>query len=333
MKTRSLGKTLNVSEIGMGCMGFSHGYGEIPNQDYAIDAIRAAYDCGCTFFDTAERYGPYLLPENIGHNERIVGKALKPFRKDVVLATKLHIATDEPKQDGSVYNTLRRHVEASMDRLGTDYIDLYYLHRVNPDIPVEDIAQGMGRLIDEGIIRGWGLSMVNVEYLKRVQDIAPVSAVQNIYSMMDRAYEKGVIPYCLEHNIGFVAFSPIASGYLSGKVNPDQKFEGDDVRQWVPQLKKENMEANKPLLELLSRISSAKGITNAQLSLAWMLHKYPNVVPIPGSKNKERILENLGASQVELTDSEFASLEDALANITIHGQRKDLGSRTEFIDD
>ena len=333
MKTRSLGTSLSVSEIGIGCMGFSHGYGQIPSQDYAIDAIRAAYDYGCTFFDTAERYGPYLRPENIGHNERIVGKAIKPFRKDVVLATKLHIATEEPEQDGSVYNTLRRHVEASMERLDTDYIDLYYLHRVNPDIPVEDIAEGMGRLIDEGIIRGWGMSMVNVAYLQRDQDITPVSAVQNIYSMMDRAYEKGVIPYCLEHNIGFVAFSPIASGYLSGKVNPDQKFEGDDVRQWVPQMKKENMEANKPLLELLSRISSEKGITNAQLSLAWMLHKYPNVVPIPGSKNKERILENLGACQVELTDSEFSSLEDALANITIHGQRKDLGAKTEFIDD
>lgn len=201
------------------------------------------------FFDTAEGYGPFLRPENRGHNERILGKAIQPFRKKIVLATKLHIASEEPAQDGSVYQTIRRHAEASLDRLQTDYIDLYYLHRINPDIPVEEVAQAMGRLIDEGMIRGWGMSMVNVAYLQRVQDIAPLTAVQNIYSMMDRAYEKGVIPYCLEHNIGFVAFSPIASGYLSGKVDPDQKFEGDDVRQWVPQMKRENMIANRPLLD------------------------------------------------------------------------------------
>ena len=243
VKTRKL-RDLTVSEIGMGCMGFSHGYGEIPSEEYAIEAIRKAYEFGCNFFDTAESYGPYLRPENRGHNERIIGKAIRPFRKDVILATKLHMAAEEPAQDGSVYQTIRRHAEASLERLQTDYIDLYYLHRVNPDISVEEVAQAMGRLIAEGMIRGWGMSMVNVEYLKRVQDITPLTAVQNIYSMLDRAYEKGVIPYCMEHNIGFVPFSPIASGYLSGKVSPDQKFEGDDVRQWVPQMKKENMISN-----------------------------------------------------------------------------------------
>lgn len=331
MKTRKL-KDLTVSEIGMGCMGFSHGYGEIPSEEYAIDAIRKAYDYGCTFFDTAEGYGPYLRPENRGHNERIVGKAVRDFRKDVILATKLHMATDEPKQDGSVYQTLRRHVEASLERLQSDYIDLYYLHRVNPEIPMEDVAEGMGRLIQDGLIRGWGMSMVNVAYLERVQDITPLTAVQNIYSMMDRAYEKGVIPYCLEHDIGFVPFSPIASGYLSGQVDPNQEFKGDDVRQWVPQLKKENMIANKPLLDVLSDMAGKKGVTNAQISLAWMLHKYPHIVPIPGSKNQERILENLGAWNVELTDAEFAELEEVLGSMMIHGQRSDLNAPTEFID-
>ena len=207
-----------------------------------------------------------------------------------------------------------------------------YLHRVNPDIPVEDVAEAMGKLIREGLIRGWGLSMVNAAILERVQGITLVTAVQNIYSMMDRAYEKGVIPYCQEHNIGFVAFSPIASGYLSGKVDPSQSFSGDDVRQWVPQMKKENMEANRPLLEVLSDMAAKKQATNAQISLAWMLRKYPHVVPIPGSKNKERILENLGAWKVELSKEEFEQLEDALSRLTIHGQRKDLGAKAEYID-
>lgn len=331
VKTRKL-RDLTVSEIGMGCMGFSHGYGEIPSEEYAIEAIRTAYEFGCNFFDTAESYGPYLRPENRGHNERIVGKAIRPFRKDVILATKLHMATEEPAQDGSVYQTIRRHAEASLERLQTDYIDLYYLHRVNPDISVEEVAQAMGRLIAEGLIRGWGMSMVNVEYLKRVQDITPLTAVQNIYSMLDRAYEKGVIPYCMEHNIGFVPFSPIASGYLSGKVSPDQKFEGDDVRQWVPQMKKENMIGNRPVLDIVSEMAARKNATNAQISLAWMLHKYPHVVPIPGSKNKERILENLGAWEVKLTDDEFRTLQDALDRVEIHGQRRDLMAKTEYID-
>lgn len=331
MKTRKL-RDLTVSEIGMGCMGFSHGYGQIPDEKYSIEAIRKAYEYGCNFFDTAEKYGPDLLPENMGHNECIVGKAVKDFRSNVVLATKLHIATEEPEQDGSVYNTIRRHVEASLERLQTKYIDLYYLHRVNPDIPLEEIAEAMGRLIKEGIIRGWGMSMVTVDFLKRVQDIAPVSAVQNIYSMMERDYEKSVIPYCLENNIGFVSFSPIASGYLSGKVEPDQKFEGDDVRKWVPQFKRENLIANKPLLDVISDMAVQKNVSNAQISLAWMLYKYPHVVPIPGSKNQERILENLGACEAKLMGEEFRELEDALGRITIHGQRRELGAVAEYID-
>lgn len=329
MKTRKLGD-IEVSEIGMGCMGFSHGYGAVPEENYSIEAIHKAYDYGCTFFDTAEVYGMQQFEK--GHNERLVGKATEPFRKDIVLATKLHIDTEEPKQDGSLYNSIRRHLDASMDKLRTDYIDLYYLHRVNIDIPVEEVAEVMKKLIEQGLIRGWGMSMVNTAFLERVQNIAPLSAVQNIYSMMDRDYEKKVIPYCAEHNIGFVAFSPVASGFLSGQVTTETKFGFDDVRTWVPQMKRENIIANQPVLDLLSVYAEKKNATKAQISLAWMLKKYSHVVPIPGSKSQGHILENLGAGEVELSDEEFASLEKVLSTITIHGNRKDVGFGSEFID-
>ena len=329
MKTRQL-RDLTVSEIGMGCMGFSHGYGKVPDEDYSIEAIRKAYDYGCTFFDTAEVYGMQQFEK--GHNERLVGKAIEPFRKEIILATKLHIDTDEVKTDGSLYNTIRRHLEASMQKLRTDYTDLYYLHRINPDIPVEDVADVMGRFIKDGLIRGWGLSMVNKELLERANKVTPVSAVQNIYSMLDRDYEKKVIPYCAENNIGFVAFSPIASGFLSGKVTTETKFGFDDVRTWVPQMKKENIIANQPVLDLISSYANQKNASNAQIALAWMLKKYPHIVPIPGSKNRERILENLGAWKTELTDDEFEALDAALSKIAVHGSRKDVGFATEYID-
>lgn len=329
MKTRQL-RDLTVSEIGMGCMGFSHGYGKVPDEDYSIEAIRKAYDYGCTFFDTAEVYGMQQFEK--GHNERLVGKAIEPFRKEITLATKLHIDTDEVKTDGSLYNTIRRHLEASMQKLRTDYTDLYYLHRINPGIPVEDVADVMGRFIKDGLIRGWGLSMVNKELLERANKVTPVSAVQNIYSMLDRDYEKKVIPYCAENNIGFVAFSPIASGFLSGKVTTETKFGFDDVRTWVPQMKKENIIANQPVLDLISAYANQKNATNAQIALAWMLKKYPHIVPIPGSKNRERILENLGAWKTELTDDEFEALDAALSKIAVHGSRKDVGFATEYID-
>ena len=190
----------------------------------------------------------------------------------------------------------------------------------------------MGRLIDEGLIRGWGLSMVTVDFIDRAHKVTPVSAVQNIYSMMERDYEKKVIPYCQENNIGFVAFSPIASGYLSGKVTADTKFVGDDVRRWVPQLSQQNLEANQPFIDLVAGMAKRKNATNAQISMAWMLKKYPHVVPIPGSKNQERILENLRASEVELTDSEFQELETALAAIQVYGRRKDVNMGSEYMD-
>ena len=320
MKTRKI-KNLVVSEIGMGCMGFSHGYGKIPDEDYSIEAIRKGYEAGCTFFDTAEVYGPNLEPQFKGHNEKIVGKAIKDFRQNVILATKLHIPTDEVKADG-VYKTLRNHLEKSLERLQTDYVDLYYLHRINPAVEVEEVAAGMGQLIKDGLIKGWGLSQVPVKIIEKAQKITPLTAVQNIYSMLERGVEEEVIPYCLKNDIGLVAFSPISSGFLSGKVTAKTEFEKvDDVRKFVPQLTKENIEANQPILEVIARFADLKNATNAQIALAWMLHKYPNVVPIPGSKNHGRILENLGASNVELTDAEFNELETALNACTVYGHR------------
>ena len=281
-----------------------------------IEAIRNAFEHGCTFFDTAEVYSPGL--SGIGHNERIVGKALEKVRDQAVIATKLFL---QAGLGGSVYKTIRSHLEASMDRLRTDRVDLYYLHRMG-GVPVEKVAEAMGRLIDDGLIRGWGLSQVDVDIIERAQRVTPLAAIQNIYSMVERDSEARIIPYCMEHNIGFVPFSPIASGLLSGKITPQTQFESyDDVRNWVPQLSKANIAGNQTIVELLRQYAEMKHATPAQISLAWMLHKYPNVVPIPGSKNKDRIIENLDAANVELTDEEFTALEASLNQCKVYGHR------------
>lgn len=318
MNKRKLG-SLEVSPIGMGCMGFSHGYGQVPDEAYSIEAIRKAHEYGCNFFDTAEAYGNVMFTE--GHNELIIGKAVHNFRNEVVLATKFHIHPEDFLSGNTLYEEIRRHMAQSMKRLQTDHIDLYYLHRVNENIPVEDVAEAMGRLIKEGDISEWGLSQVSVETLAKAHAVTPVAAVQNLYSMLERDCEKDIFPYTMEHNIGVVPFSPIASGFLSGKVTTETKFEGDDVRTWVAQLSKENIEGNQPILDILYRFANEKNATNAQISLAWMLRKYPNVIPIPGSKNQERILENLGAWNVNLTDAEFDALEKAINTCTIFGHR------------
>ena len=319
MKTRKLGE-ITVSEVGMGCMAFSHGYGNIPPEQYSIEAIQNAYAHGCTFFDTAEIYSPNL--SGIGHNERIVGKALRNVRENVVIGTKLFLSSSEVRREGSVYGAVRRHLEGSLDRLQTDYADIYYLHRTSGGVHIEEVAEAMGRLMEEELIQGWGLSQVDVDIIDRAQQITPLSAIQNIYSMVERDMEQAVIPYCMEHNIGVVPFSPIASGLLSGNITADTQFEqNDDVRNWVPQLSRQNLAANQPIVDLLGQYAKQKNATSAQISLAWMLHKYPNVVPIPGSKNKERIVENLNAAQVELTEEEFASLEESLNQCRVYGHR------------
>jgi aryl-alcohol dehydrogenase-like predicted oxidoreductase len=315
MKKRML-RDIEVSEVGMGCMAFSHGYGKIPPEDYSIEAIRNAYDHGCTFFDTAEVYSPNLA--GIGHNELIVGKALKDVRENAVIATKLML---HGCNAGSVYKTIRTHLEGSLERLQTDYADIYYLHRVS-GVPVERVAEAMGKLIDDGLIRGWGLSQVDTDVIDRARQVTPLTAVQNIYSMVERDSESKIIPYCIKNNIGFVPFSPVASGLLSGKITAQTQFERyDDVRNWVPQLSKTNIAGNLPIVDMLKEFAAKKGASPAQISLAWMLHKYPNVVPIPGSKNKERIIENLDSANVELTESEFAELESALNGLKVYGHR------------
>ncbi len=312
---------IEVSVIGMGCMGFSHGYGTVPEESYSIEAIHRAYEeGGCTFFDTAESYGDVVFYP--GHNEQLVGKAIEPFRKNIVLATKLMVEPTEVANGTSIAEAVRNHLEKSMKNLRTDYIDLYYLHRINSAVSYEKVAEAMGGLIKKGLIRGWGISQVDIDILAKANAITPLTAVQNIYSMVERDCDKAIFPFCLENGIGVVPFSPIASGFLSGKVTKDTEFEKvDDVRRFVPQLQKENIIANQPILDVLNDFSQRKHATNAQISLAWMLHKYPNVVPIPGSKNQERILENLGSADVELSDEEFDALEKALNNCTIYGHR------------
>lgn len=319
MEKRFIGQ-LEVSPIGMGCMGFSHGYGQIPNRTYSIEAIRKAYEFGCTFFDTAETYGRELYWE--GHNEEILGEAVEPFRNEIVLATKLHIHDEEVTEDMNLYDLIKGHLLKSLKRLRTEYVDLYYLHRITELVPVEDVASVMGKLIDEGLIKGWGLSQVDVDTLDKAHKITPVTAVQNLYNILERDCEDKIFPYCLENNIGVVPFSPIASGFLSGKITTQTEFEKtDDVRNFVPQLSKENIAGNQPILDILNKFADVKKARPAQISLAWMLKKYPNVVPIPGSKNQERIIENLGAWNVELTDEEFNDLQRALDQCEIHGHR------------
>ncbi len=321
MQKRILGSSgIEISPIGIGCMGFSHGYGQIPEQEYSIEAIRAAKDFGCNFFDTAEAYGSQLY--HMGHNEEILGEAVKDFRKEVVLATKFHFAPEDYAPGADRYEAVRGHLLRSLKRLQTDYVDLYYLHRVSAEVSVEESAEIMGRLIQEGLIRGWGMSQVDVDTLAKAHAVTPVSAVQNLYNMLERDCEQDIFPFCLEHKICVVPFSPVASGFLSGKITADTKFEKvDDVRNWVPQLSRENIVSNQPVLDVLNRFSEEKGATNAQISMAWMLHKYENCVPIPGSKNKERILENLSSWNVTLTDGEFEALEAALNACEIHGHR------------
>lgn len=319
MKRRKI-RSLSVSEIGMGCMGFSHGYGQIPDTEYAEEAIREAFDYGCNFFDTAEGYGKELYYP--GHNEEIVGHAVKNFRNEVVIATKLHIQPETVKDCGSVYAAVRRHLEHSLKNLQTEYVDLYYLHRINMEVDYLEVAEGMGRLIKEGLIREWGISAVDKEQLEAVHTVTPVGAVQNIYSMVERTSEQEVIPFCVENGIAFVPFSPVASGLLSGKIMPNTEFgRVDDVRVWVPQLKQENITGNMPIVEMLKGFAAEKQATPAQVSLAWMLRKYSNVVPIPGSKNKERIMENLQAGEVQLTDEEFNRLESGLDRLPVYGIR------------
>ncbi|MDE7231061.1 MAG: aldo/keto reductase [Oscillospiraceae bacterium] len=315
METRILGKTnsLKVSAIGMGCMGFSHGYGAAPDRGEAIRLIRLAHELGCNFFDTAEGYGA-------GHNEELVGEALKPIRNEIVLATKLHI----PELNGkSVAETVKEHLRASMKRLQTYHIDLYYWHRVNPVVSLEEVAEAMGGLIKEGDIGGWGLSQITEEQLRLAHSVTPLTAVQSEYSMMERMFEMDVIPACKELGVGFVSFSPMGAGFLSGKYSANEHYSGDDVRRVITRFVPENMSANQPLLDMLRKFADEKNATSAQIALAWMLNKYEHIVPIPGMRKEERVRENLGSAEIQLSKQELAMLEKSLSEIKIYGNRTD----------
>lgn len=311
MRTRKLGN-IEVSAVGYGCMGLSHGYGQTPDKETATKLLREAYDRGCTLFDTAESYGS-------GENEALLGETFKAERQNIVIATKFHI----PDETEDVEKTLREHLEVSLRNLQTDHVDIYYQHRVNKGIPVEVIAEVMGKFIKEGKILGWGQSQTTPEEIRRANAVTQMTAVQCEYSMMERMFEKEVIPTCEELGIGFVAFSPMASGFLSGKYTSSSTYSGDDVRRVITRFSKENVEANQPLLDLLHKVAAEKGATPAQISLAWMLHKKNFIVPIPGMRRSERIIENLSAADVDLTDVEFAQIEDELSKIIIHGNRTD----------
>ena len=319
MNTRTLGADLTVSAVGLGCMGFSHAYGAPTEKNDAIRSIRAAYDLGYTMFDTAETYGTAADPHE---NEKLVGEALKDVRNSVQIVTKFGIRFDEtsaavnkPLIPDSRPETIRASVEGSLRRLDTDHIDLYFQHRMDPNVEPEAVAQVMADLIREGKITHWGISEVTEDYLRRAHKVCPVTAVQNRYSMMARQHE-ALFPALEELRIGFVAFSPMANGLLTACYGKDDKFDPKlDYRSAMPQFTPEAADQNRALLELLRDLAERKHATPAQISLAWMLCKKPYIVPIPGSRKVDRMRENAGAAEVVLSPEEVETMDEALNTI------------------
>lgn len=310
-------RNLTVSAIGYGCMGLSHGYGPAPDTATAQHLIQQAYALGCTFFDTAEGYGN-------GANEALVGQAVRPFRHDIVLATKFIFPLDRPVPDVTTLpRTIEAHVDASLRRLQTDYVDLYYYHRIHPALPIEAVAAAVAPLLKKGKIRAWGLSQCDAQTLRKAHAVTPVTAVQSEYSLMERRFERDILPACRELRIGFVPFSPLGAGFLSGKYHAGGHYRGDDVRRVITRFTDENIHKNQPLLDTITAFANDNHMTPAQLSLAWMLHKYPFLVPIPSARTTARIAENLGAASCTLADAEFAAFEKAVATIPIYGNRTD----------
>lgn len=316
MQYRTLGSDLTVSAVGLGCMGMSHAYGAPADKKEMTELLAQAVDLGYTFFDTAEVYG---TPEHPHDNEELVGAALKPYRDKIVLATKFGIhfdmsstATNKPLVPDSRPEVIRASVEVSLKRLGTDHIDLYYQHRLDPKIPIEEVAGVMADLIREGKITHWGLSEATEDTIRRAHAVCPVTAIQNRYSMMARWYES-LFPVLEELHIGYVAFSPLANGFLSGKYDKSSRFDaGTDYRSVMPQFQPENIDCNHDLLTLLQKLAEQNNATPAQISLAWMLCKKPYLVPIPGTRRLSRLLENAGAADVTLSAEEVAAIDKAL---------------------
>lgn len=319
MKTRILGKDLEVSAVGLGCMGMSHAYGPAPDKKEMTELLSEAVDKGYTFFDTAEVYG---TPENPHDNEELLGEALKPYRNRIVLASKCGIRFNEDSTevnkplipDGRP-ETIKKSVEGSLKRLQTDHLDLYYIHRIDRNVPIEETAGAMKELIGAGKITHWGISEADEATLRKAHAVCPVTAVQNRYSMMYRDYE-ALFPVLEELQIGFVAFSPLANGFLSAKYNKDSRFDaGTDYRGVMPQFSPEGMDKNKEMIGYLTEMADRKNATPAQISLAWMLAKKPWIVPIPGTRKYGRLVENAQAADVELTEQEVQDLDRMLDTV------------------
>ena len=318
MQKRKLGKSnLEVSALGLGCMGMSYGYGPAADKQEMISLIGAAVERGTTLFDTAEVYGPFT-------NEELVGEALAPFRDQVVIATKFGF---EISLDGKQVGTdsrpehIREVAEASLKRLRTDRIDLFYQHRVDPDVPIEDVAGAVKDLIQEGKVQHFGLSEAGVQTIRRAHAVQPVTALQSEYSIWWRKPEEEALPACEELGIGFVPFSPLGRGFLTGKIDENTTFDKSDFRNIVPRFSPEARAANQALVDLLKSIGERKNATPAQLALAWLLAQKPWIVPIPGTTKLNRLEENIGAVSVELTSEDLSEIDSAAANIEVQGAR------------
>jgi aryl-alcohol dehydrogenase-like predicted oxidoreductase len=316
MKKRKLGSSgLEVSALGLGCLGLSFGYGPATEKNEAIKLIRAAYERGVTFFDTAEAYGPYV-------NEELVGEAVEPFRKNVVIATKFGFKEGTPAKGlDSRPERIREHTDAALKRLRTDVIDLLYQHRVDPSVPVEDVAGTVKDLIRQGKVRYFGMSEAGAESIRRAHAVQPVTALQSEYSLWWRDPENEILPTLEELGIGFVPFSPLGKGFLTGAISDKTEFDKTDFRNIVPRFSEESRKANQALVEALGRIANQKKATKAQIALAWLLAQKPWIVPIPGTTKLHRLDENLGAANLSLGEGDLREIHDAVSAIDVKGAR------------
>lgn len=324
MEKRILGKDLEVSVMGLGCMGMTHGFGDVSDEDEMIEVIRGAVKAGITMFDTAECY---QNDDGTIYNETLVGKALKPYRDKVIIATKCGIKVINGTQVLDARpEAIRDSLEGSLKRLQTDYIDLYYLHRVDPNTPIEVVAQTMKELMEEGKIKHWGLSEAGIETIKKAHAICPLTVVESEYSMIWREPEKELLPLLEDLKIGFVPFAPLGKGFLTATIDTNQTFAQNDTRSKQPRFRKENMEVNQVLVDLLKKIAVEKDATPAQVALAWVMTQKPFIVPIPGSRKLNRIEENIKAANIELTIEELAKIKEALDNLELKADRWDPNS-------
>ena len=318
MQKRTLGSSnLDVSALGLGCMGMSFGFGPAADRDESIALMRAAVERGVTFFDTAQVYGPFT-------NEDLVGEALEPFRDQVVIATKFGFELENAVTRGPLNSTpeyIRRMTEGSLRRLRVDAIDLYYQHRVDPNVPIEDVAGTVKDLIAEGKVKHFGLSEAGVDTIRRAHAVQPVTALQSEYSLWWREPEEAILPVLEELGIGFVPFSPLGKGFLTGKIDQNTTFDATDFRNTVPRFNAENREANQVVVDLLTTIATANQATPAQVALAWLLAQKPWIVPIPGTRKLSRLDENLGGASLVLTHDDLRNIEDAASTLAVQGER------------